>query len=155
MATKPSNDAEQLREGMQLREGIERTREHLGETIEHLAAKADVKGRAQAQAAELAGRVKGTAAKARDLAAATAASTQEELADKTADARQKVTAVGQAGQEQLRRGAAKVQEAIPDSAQEAISKGADTAQDRWMPLTVITGAVLAVVAVIIWRRRRQ
>jgi hypothetical protein len=40
-----------------LREEIERTREHLGATVEQLAAKADVKGRAQAKAAELAGQV--------------------------------------------------------------------------------------------------
>jgi hypothetical protein len=44
-------------DAQQLREEIERTREHLGETVEQLAAKADVKGRAQARAAELAGQV--------------------------------------------------------------------------------------------------
>ena len=44
-------------DAQQLREEIERTREHLGETVEQLAAKADVKGRAQAKAAELAGQV--------------------------------------------------------------------------------------------------
>lgn len=49
--SKQPGDAEQLREE------IERTREHLGETVEQLAAKADVKGRAQARAAELAGQV--------------------------------------------------------------------------------------------------
>ena len=41
----------------QLREEIEQTRERLGETVEQLAAKADVKGRAQAKATELAGQV--------------------------------------------------------------------------------------------------
>jgi ABC-type hemin transport system substrate-binding protein len=49
----------------QLRREIELTRERLGATVEQLAAKADLKSRARAQAAELAGRVKTAAAKAR------------------------------------------------------------------------------------------
>jgi len=53
--------------GQQLREEIERTREHLGATVEQLAAKVDVKSRAQASAAELAGRVKDAAAKAQQV----------------------------------------------------------------------------------------
>jgi Protein of unknown function (DUF3618) len=46
----------QLKAGdaQQLREEIERTREHLGATVEQLAAKVDVKSRAQAKAADLA-----------------------------------------------------------------------------------------------------
>ena len=40
-----------------LRAEIERTREHLGETVEQLAAKLDVKGRARAKASELAGQL--------------------------------------------------------------------------------------------------
>ena len=44
----------------ELRQEIERTREQLGETVEQLAAKTDVKGRARAKAAELAGRAKST-----------------------------------------------------------------------------------------------
>jgi hypothetical protein len=49
--------SEQSGDANQLREEIERTREHLGETVEQLAAKVDVKGRAQAKATELAGQV--------------------------------------------------------------------------------------------------
>jgi hypothetical protein len=49
--------SEQADNAQQLREEIERTREHLGETVEQLAAKVDVKSRAQARAAELAGQV--------------------------------------------------------------------------------------------------
>jgi Protein of unknown function (DUF3618) len=48
-----------------LREEIERTREHLGTTVEELAARMDVKSRAQAEAAELAGRIKGAGAQIR------------------------------------------------------------------------------------------
>jgi hypothetical protein len=62
---------EQPGDAQQLREEIERTREHLGASVEQLAAKADVKGRAQAQAAELGRQVtwqaQGVVAQARRL----------------------------------------------------------------------------------------
>lgn len=45
---------------------IERTREQLGETIEALAAKADVKARAQRRAAEITGTMRGKAQTARE-----------------------------------------------------------------------------------------
>jgi LPXTG-motif cell wall-anchored protein len=66
-------------EARQLKEEIERTREHLGETVDQLVDKADVKGRAKAQAAELTGRAKSTAAdavvKVREQVTATKAKT--------------------------------------------------------------------------------
>jgi Protein of unknown function (DUF3618) len=42
----------------ELEQGIERTREHLGETIDELAGKADVKARARARAADVSDRVR-------------------------------------------------------------------------------------------------
>jgi len=41
-----------------IQQEIERTREHLGETVNELAARADVKARAREKAAELSGRVR-------------------------------------------------------------------------------------------------
>jgi hypothetical protein len=55
---------------------IERTREELGETVQQLVAKTDVKAQAQRRATEVAGRVKGKAREVREQpgpAAATAA----------------------------------------------------------------------------------
>jgi LPXTG-motif cell wall-anchored protein len=49
-------------EAQQLKEEIERTREHLGETVNQLVAHVDVKSRAQAKATELTGRAKDAAA---------------------------------------------------------------------------------------------
>jgi hypothetical protein len=40
-----------------LRQEIEQTRQHLGETVDELAAKADVKARARAWAADISGRI--------------------------------------------------------------------------------------------------
>jgi vacuolar-type H+-ATPase subunit E/Vma4 len=49
----------------QLEAEIERTRERLGETVEALAAKADVKARAQQKATEMAGRLQSKANQAK------------------------------------------------------------------------------------------
>ncbi len=57
-------------DAQQLAQEIERTREQLGETVEQLAAKADVKNRAQATAAKLPGRVKALASQAQRKVAA-------------------------------------------------------------------------------------
>jgi hypothetical protein len=57
-----------------LQEEIERTREHLGETVEALAAKVDVKARAQEKARQLTELLKSTAAQGRDRAVTAAAS---------------------------------------------------------------------------------
>jgi hypothetical protein len=53
----------------QLEAEIERTREQLGETVQELAYRADVKSRARAKAAEVSGRLKGTTAQVRSNAA--------------------------------------------------------------------------------------
>jgi hypothetical protein len=66
-----SSDAEQ-----QLRQEIEQTREQIGDTVEALTAKADVKARAQAwldaRSAPLRGRLAGTTVQDRQQAAAAA-----------------------------------------------------------------------------------
>src|SRR5579863_4569765 len=60
-------------EAQALRDEIEQTREHLGDTVGQLAAKADVKKQARAEAARLGERVRVAAARARGQAALTAA----------------------------------------------------------------------------------
>jgi hypothetical protein len=57
-----------------LQEEIERTREHLGESVEALVAKVDVKAQAQEKARQLTELLKSTAAQGRDRAATAAAS---------------------------------------------------------------------------------
>jgi Protein of unknown function (DUF3618) len=58
----PPDDARQLQQE------IERTREQLGETVQELVAKADVKGRTLAKATELSAKYKNTLVQARDSA---------------------------------------------------------------------------------------
>jgi len=98
-------------DAQQLKEEIERTREQLGETVGQLAAKADMKSRARAKAAELTGRMKTSTARAGQQAAARTASARSQFAGTTATARQ------------------------------AAAKGASTARQRPIPLAVAVALV--------------
>jgi hypothetical protein len=119
----------------QLEAEIERTREQLGETVQELVARADVKSRARAKATEFAGRVRSTTVQARG-----------QVADKTAAARQKATSTRGAGKDQLRNRAAAVGapvwEATPDQVRRAVTKGASGARERWVPLAATAGVLL-------------
>ncbi len=66
---------------------IERTREQLGETVEALAAKADVKGRAQHRVAEVTGNLRGKARAAKDKVTGQAVELRDEAAAKAARAK--------------------------------------------------------------------
>jgi hypothetical protein len=68
-APRPSDDPQSLREG------IERTREQLGATVEALAAKADVKAQAQQKVSQLTERLTTKAGQARQQVAGKAAAT--------------------------------------------------------------------------------
>lgn len=69
MTSEPVNQPGPPDDLEQLRAEIEQTREHLGDTVDQLAAKADVKAQAQAKAADLTQRAKDTAGQARQHAA--------------------------------------------------------------------------------------
>jgi hypothetical protein len=142
----------------QLAEEIERTREQLGETVEQLAGKADVKTRAQDKASQLTGRLKGKAGQARQQAAATAGQVQRQLADKTTGPRQKVVSVSRPVQDQVRQqaatAAARVSEVTPEPVRRAAVKVAVTARQRRVMLAAAIGAgVLAWMVIARWRRR--
>jgi ABC-type transporter Mla subunit MlaD len=115
-----------------LRQEIERTREQLGETVEQLAAKTDVQGRARAKVAELAGRAKGTTAQARTQAAAQFGNVRGQLQARAAPAR----------------------EAIPEPLRRAVAKGASTAQQRRVPLATAAVTLIAGYLAFRWWRRR-
>jgi hypothetical protein len=115
----------------QLEQEIERTRDQLGATAEQLAAKADVKARARAKAAEMVGRVKSSVMGTREQAAARAASVRGQVAGTTATARQKAISAGQ-----------------------AVAKRASTARQHPVPLAVAAGLLIAgYLALRQWRKR--
>jgi hypothetical protein len=131
----------------QLEADIERTREQLGETVQELAGRADVKSRARAKAAE-----------ARRNAAARAGSVRRQVSSKTVAARQKVISAGAGRKEQLRTRAAAVGapvwEATPEQVRRTVTKGANSAREGWVPLAVAAGVLLAgSLAAWQWSRR--
>jgi hypothetical protein len=91
------------RDARQLELEIERTREQLGQTVQELVARVDVKSMALAKASEMSGKWKNITLQAR----------------------------------------------------QAVTKGADGARERWVPLAAVAGAViLDCLAVWQWRRDR-
>jgi hypothetical protein len=110
-----------------LTEKIERTREHLGETVEALAAKADVKARAQHDAAE----VKGN------------------LSDKARAIKDKVTEQAS----ELRKEAANV---TPEPVQRSASQAADIVRGhRGKVAAAAAGAAILILTWLAVRRRRR
>jgi hypothetical protein len=138
----------------ELREDIEQTRQRLGETVEQLAAKADVKRQARAKAAELAGRVKTMAAASRTKAADRAGSVRGQLTGRTAVVRQQAAAAGSRGKGQMKARVAPAWEAAPEPVRRAVAKGASTANQRRAPLgAALVALIVCYVAVRRWRKR--
>jgi Protein of unknown function (DUF3618) len=134
----------------ELRQEIEQTREQLGETVEQLAAKTDVKSQARAKVAGLAGRVKDSTAQMRAKAAERSAGMRGQAAGKTALARQKAAA----GRGRLQAQAAGAWQAAPDGVRRAVARGARTARQRRVPLAVAAVALIAGYLVFRWWRKR-
>jgi hypothetical protein len=144
----------------QLEAEIERTREQLGATVQELASRADVKTRARAKATEVTGRVKTSTVQARTNAVARAGSVRSQVAGTTAAAGRKAVSAGGAGRDQLRSGAAAVAapvwEATPEQVRSAVTKGANGAQERWVPIAVVAGVIIVgYVAIRQCTRRRS
>jgi hypothetical protein len=142
----------------ELRQQIELTREHLGDTVERLAAKTDLKARAQGKAAELTGRVKGTTSRARTQAADRARKVRDQLARTTAGTGRRATSAGTAVNEQLpgrvASAGAPVWQAAPEPVRQAIATAASTARQRRVPLAVAIGVLgVGYLAIRRWRRR--
>jgi ElaB/YqjD/DUF883 family membrane-anchored ribosome-binding protein len=142
----------------ELQQQIEQTREQLGETVEQLVAKADIKARAQDKVSELTSRAKGKASQARAQAANGAGNARDQLASKTADVSQKVKSAGTAVTEQLSGRAAVAAgpawKATPEPARQAVAKTAGNVRQRPVPLAV-AAAVLIVGYLVVrrWRKR--
>jgi septal ring factor EnvC (AmiA/AmiB activator) len=126
-----------------LQEEIERTREHLGETVEALVAKVDVKARAQDKARELTGRLKAKA----------------EQADVKAQAQQQARHLAgllKSTAAQGRHRAASLSDGAPDTVKGAADRAAATARRNRLPLAAAIGAAVAsVLAWLLIRRWRR
>lgn len=150
--TGPPDDVQELRQE------IEETRERLGETVQQLAAKTDVKARAQNKAAELTHKVKATAGQARTQAAARAGNVRGQVAGTTGTTGQKALSAATAAREQvsgwLVTAGKPAWQAAPEPVRQAVAKGASSARQRRTPLLAVTAALLTGYVAIRWWRRR-
>jgi uncharacterized protein DUF3618 len=138
----------------ELRQDIGQTREQLGQTVEQLAAKADVKGQAQAKMAGLSGRVKESTAQVRATAAERGAGMRSQVAGKTVTARQKATAAAGTATTQLQARAASAWDAAPEPVRRTAVKGASIAGQRRVPLIAAVAMMIAGYLAGRWRRKQ-
>jgi septal ring factor EnvC (AmiA/AmiB activator) len=147
----------------QLRQEIERTREQLGETVEALMAKTDVKARAKERANQLSERLKGTTAQVKEQAAARAEQARSQLAGKTADAKNAAVQTSGTTRNQLQARATAVGGAVRDKTPEPVQRAAQQVTQRasavgarrlGLVAAAAAGAAVAGIIVIQWRRRR-
>lgn len=134
----------------ELRQGIERTREQLGETVDQFAAKTDVKARARAKTAELTGRVKGKTAQARTKAADGAAEVRSQVADTTVMARQKAVTT----KDQLHTQLAPIWEEAPEPLRHTVTKASASVRRHRMPFAAAAASLVAGYLAFRWWRRR-
>jgi uncharacterized protein DUF3618 len=132
----------------ELQQEIERTREHLGDTVQQLAAKADMKAMARDKATELSERVKGKTGQVRVQAVTRTAGVRSQLAGKTMAARHRAQSVSEGPMAQVREKVAAV-----GTPAWVVAKGVTGARQRRVPLVLALG--LLVIGLVIIRRRRE
>ena len=151
----------------QIRQEIERTRDQLGETVEALVAKADVKAQAKERVGQLSDRlkdktaqVKDTAAQAKDQATARVGQARSQLAGKTSDAKTAAVQTGGPARDQIQARAAAVGGAVRDATPEPVQRAARhaaevTSQRRGLVAGAVVGTVVVLGFIVFIRRRRQ
>jgi len=130
-----------------LREEIAQTRAELGETVEALAAKADVKARLQEAKADAKAKAKDKAVEAKSKAL-----------DKAAEAKALVQAKASEVSGKLRTGAhdaGAVGATLAGRAQDKAVQVRDDARRRPVPYGVLAAGAALLAAVLIWRRRSR
>jgi hypothetical protein len=140
----------------ELRQEIEQAREQLGDTVEQLAAKADVKAHAKAKVAELADAVKNKIASARAQADARAGSARDQLAIKAGATGAAANWVGNSARQQVVKVAdacTPVWQATPEQVRQAVTKTASSARQRRIPIAAAAGVLL--LGCLMRRRRRR
>jgi cobalamin biosynthesis Mg chelatase CobN len=142
----------------QLRQDIERTREQLGETVEALVAKTDVKAQAKEKVNNLTDRLKGTTVQAKEQATARVTQARDQLASKTSDAKQSATTNGATARDQLQARATVVGGKVRDVTPEPVQRAARHAAARTSPrqaAIVAAAAGVALLGFILIRKRRR
>ncbi|MFI1962966.1 DUF3618 domain-containing protein [Streptomyces pathocidini] len=154
----------------ELRAQVAEAREKLGETVEELAAKADVKTRAQEKATAARDRARQRAAGARDRAQHKAADARDRAQHKATDARDRAqhkvagardraTETRHHARDTASHAAQRVQDRVHDKTPEpfwnAASRAAESGRRHPAPLAAAVGGLLAFAAVLAARGGRR
>jgi len=125
----------------QLEEEIAATREKLGDAVEELVAKLDVKSQARAQVTKLKGQVVGAARGARGKAAVQSAKARDQIAGTAQQARERT---------------ASAVDGAPEPAKQAAATGTKLAKQRPVQIGAAAALLIAagLVAVLLSRRKR-
>ena len=126
----------------ELRQQIEQTRSRLGDTVEELAAKADVKGRAKARAADL-----------RDKAGAMTVQLRSSAVHAGHRAQEKASHAGHGVQDRVAQAGHTVEHSVPHSVNDAVA--VCRRNPRSLMIAGAAGAVLVTAGVLLLRRGRQ
>jgi hypothetical protein len=146
--TGPPDDPEELKTQ------IEETRQQLGDTVDQLAAKADVKARAQSKVADAQAVAQSKVADAQALAQAKVAGAQAKVADVTQRAKEKTTQIKQQAATAGETGREQLQSKTPEPVKRVAAQGAEGARRYRTQLAIAAGALVAGVLVVRWLRRR-
>ncbi|MFE2508969.1 DUF3618 domain-containing protein [Streptomyces naganishii] len=148
----------------ELRQQIEQTRSRLGDTVEELAAKADVKGRAKARAADLRDKAGAMTVQLRSSAVhaghraqekATRAGhrAQEKASHAGHRAQEKASHAGHGVQDRVAQAGHTVEHSVPHSVNDAVA--VCRRNPRSLMIAGAAGAVLVTAGVLLLRRGRQ
>ncbi|MEV7383607.1 DUF3618 domain-containing protein [Streptomyces lydicus] len=137
-----------------MREQVEGTREQLGQTVEELAGKADIKSRAKDKTATLTTQAKDTALHAKEQMQHKVAELAHQAQDKTPEpVRQKAAAA----RSDLARRAATVAEAVEHKTPEPVRDKAQqvTQAARHRPGALLAAGAVVLLALVMARRTRR
>jgi len=151
-----SGDGPTKDDAEELQQEIARTREHLGDTVQQLAAKAHVKAIARERATDLSERVKSKTEQARIQTTARAHDVRSQLAGKTTAARHRAESVSHERLAQVREQVAAVGtpawEATPEQVREVVARGVAEARQRRVSLAFAVGGLVLGLIIIRWWR---
>lgn len=137
----------------ELRQQIEQTRSRLGDTVEELAAKADVKGRAKARAADLRDKAGAMTVQLRSSAVHAGHRAQEKASQAGHRAQEKASQAGHGVQDRVAQAGHTVEHSVPHSVNDAVA--VCRRNPRSLMIAGAAGAVLVTAGVLLLRRGRQ